>query len=111
MGKTSGSFKKGQGGNRKGIKNKKTQVKEAIGLDSWENLQRYLLNEGADKFIEEVSKMKGHAFAINFLQAIEYFKPKLARTESNVNVKAEVKNFVIELSKESDSGNGDLEKI
>ena len=102
MGANKTTFKKGEG-KPKGAKAKKTILKEAIGLDSWENLQKYLLNEGADKFIEEVSKMKGHAFAINFLQAIEYFKPKLARTDSNINLKAEVKNFIIELTDETNS--------
>lgn len=104
-------FVKGQGGNRKGIKNKKTQLKEKVGLDSWNKLQEFILGEGMEKFIEEIKKMKGQQYAINLIQMIEYFKPKLARTESDINVKAEVKNFVIELSKESDSGNGDLEKI
>jgi hypothetical protein len=90
------------GGKVKGSKAKKTIIKEAVGLDSWENLQRFLLNEGADKFIEEVSKMKGHAFAINFLQAIEYFKPKLSRVDSQNSHKVEIKNFIVELSNEAD---------
>ena len=97
------SFKAGNKGKQDGTKAKKTLVKEAIGLDSWENLQKYLLTEGADKFIEEVGKMKGHSFAINFLQAIEYFKPKLSRVDSQNTHKVEVKNFIIELSNEADS--------
>lgn len=101
MGKNATTFKKGEG-KPKGAKAKKTLVKEAIGLDSWENLQKYLLTQGADKFIEEVSKMKGHAFAINFLQAIEYFKPKLSRVDSTNTHKVEIKNFVVELSNETD---------
>lgn len=91
------------GGKVKGSKAKKTIIKEAVGLDSWENLQRFLLNEGANKFIEEVSKMKGRAFAINFLQAIEYFKPKLSRVDSQNSHKVEIKNFIVELSNEADS--------
>jgi hydrogenase maturation factor HypF (carbamoyltransferase family) len=47
--------------------------------------------------------MKGHSFAINFLQAIEYFKPKLSRVDSQNTHKVEVKNFIIELSNEADS--------
>lgn len=99
-------FEKGhskKGGKVKGSKAKKTLIKESVGLVSWENLQKYLLTKGADKFIEEVSKMKGHAFAINFLQAIEYFKPKLSRVDSTNTHKVEIKNFVVELSNEADS--------
>lgn len=99
-------FEKGhskKGGKVKGSKAKKTLIKESVGLDSWENLQKYLLTQGADKFIEEVSKMKGHAFAINFLQAIEYFKPKLSRVDSTNTHKVEIKNFVVELSNEDES--------
>ena len=102
MGANKTTFKKGEG-KPKGAKAKKTIVKEAIGLDSWENLQKYLLTEGADKFIQEVGKMKGHAFAINFLQAIEYFKPKLSRVDSQNTHKVEIKNFIIELSNEADN--------
>lgn len=102
------AFEKGKqktGGKVKGTKAKKTIVKEAIGLDSWENLQKYLLTEGADKFIDEVGKMKGHAFAINFLQAIEYFKPKLSRVDSQNTHKVEIKNFIVELSHDEETKN------
>jgi hypothetical protein len=90
-------------GFKKGEKSKKTKLKESVGLDSWEKLQKFMLTNGLEKFIDEVSKMKGQQYAVNFLQMIEYFKPKLARTESNVNFKGEIKNFIIELTNEADS--------
>ena len=97
------SFKGGNKGKPKGAKANKTIIKEAIGLDSWENLQKYLLTEGADKFISEVGKMKGHSFVINFLQAIEYFKPKLSRVDSQNTHKVEIKSFIVELSHDEDN--------
>lgn len=108
MGKTSGSFKKGEGGNRKGIKNKKTQFIESIGLDSWEKLQQSVLNKGAEKAVDELMNLKGSQYVLAYLQLLEYVKPKLARTDSNINLKAEVKNFIIELTDDDKNG---VEKI
>jgi len=59
----------------------KTLIKQAIGLDSWESLQNYLIGKGAEKFIIELQAMEGKDFTINFLASMEFFKPKLARTE------------------------------
>jgi hypothetical protein len=103
MGKTSGSFKKGEGGNRKGIKNKATQIKEVIGLDSWDSLYNYMVNKGPEKFIQEISTLKGSAYLINYLQMLEYFKPKLSRIDSNVNIQADIKSFIVELTNEANS--------
>ena len=65
----------------KKVKKGKTILKEAIGLQSWEAVQEYLVGKGAEKFITEIQAMEGKEFTINYLQAMEYFKPKLARTE------------------------------
>ena len=65
----------------KRVKKKKTRIKEAVGLESWEGIAKYIQENGATKFVKELNKMKGRAFAANFLQAAEYFKPKLSRAE------------------------------
>ena len=65
----------------KRVKKRHTRLKEAIGLDSWDSLQNYLTTNGVDKFISTLHSMKGRNFTFAYLQAIEFFKPKLARTE------------------------------
>lgn len=65
----------------KRVKKRKTILKESIGLESWEAIQNYILTEGAGKFTDEINTLKGKSFIDAYLQALEYFKPKLARTE------------------------------
>lgn len=69
------------GGRAKGAKNKKTVLKEAIGLDGWQGLQTYILTEGAEKMVKEMNGLKGGSYGFAFREMAEYFKPKLARTE------------------------------
>lgn len=65
----------------KAVKKKKTRLKEAVGLESWESIQDYLLTKGAKKFITSINKLQEKSFVFSYLQAMEYFKPKLSRTE------------------------------
>lgn len=65
----------------KRVKKRKTIVKESVGLESWESIQDYLLTKGAKKFIDSIHALNDRAFAFTYLQAMEYFKPKLSRTE------------------------------
>lgn len=79
------SFKPGQNPTRKkGVKNKTTLVKEKLGLDGWERMCRYILNAGADKYIEELKKLKGKDFHVSYNALTEFVKPKLSRQEMNV---------------------------
>jgi len=50
-------------------------------MESWEAIQTYLTTKGAAKFIRSMNSQTGKSYANLFLQAMEYFKPKLARTE------------------------------
>jgi hypothetical protein len=59
----------------------KTVIREKVGLKSWDDIQNFLLTKGADKFIKSVHALKGRQFVVAYLDALEYFKPKLARTE------------------------------
>lgn len=61
-------------------KEAKTRVKEALGLTGWERLCNYILNEGSDKYIEEMMKLKGKDFNIAYNSLTEFVKPKLNRT-------------------------------
>lgn len=76
------SFKKGQNPIcKKGTKHRKTKVKEAMGLTGWEKLCNYILNEGADKYVEEMQKLKGKDFHTAYNALTEFVKPKLTRQE------------------------------
>jgi N-methylhydantoinase B/oxoprolinase/acetone carboxylase alpha subunit len=65
----------------KRVKKKKTRIIEAVGLDSWESIQDYLLTKGAKKFIDSINKLQDKSYVFSYLQAMEYFKPKLSRAE------------------------------
>lgn len=90
MAKTITSFKKGERlvGRQKGSLNKRTQIKEQIGLSSWAELSEKMLNEGANKVWQEIYKLKGKEYVMAYNTLLEYMKPKLARQE----VKQEIVN-------------------
>lgn len=79
MGVTSTTYKKGQG-KPKGIKDGKTILKEKVGLSTWETMGEWLMNEGLDRYKEEMEKLKGKDFIFAHNTLVEYFKPKLNRT-------------------------------
>lgn len=60
-------------GSRKGIKNKKTQ--------QWEVFEEFMMNRGLERFEQEIQALEGKDFVDKVIQMMEYFKPKLARTE------------------------------
>jgi hypothetical protein len=64
---------KKKGGRVKGTPNKKTLL-----LDTFATL---VAQEGMDKFLREMKKLKGSAYVKSYLAIFEYVKPKLARTE------------------------------
>lgn len=65
----------------KGAKNKRTLLKEAIGLKNWDELKTFVETNGVEKCIKELGKMKAGAYVYAFLALTEFVKPKLARTE------------------------------
>lgn len=80
MAVTSTSFKKGAPGKPKGAKNESTLIKEKVGLTSWDTMCNMIVNEGIDKYMEELFKLKGKDFIFGYTALIEYVKPKLNRT-------------------------------
>jgi hypothetical protein len=74
----------------KGSKNKKTLLKEALGLKSWDQLKEFVESNGIEKCILEIQKLRGAAYVYAFLSLTEYVKPKLARTEVKVDPESEV---------------------
>jgi hypothetical protein len=69
-------FEKGKnktGGRTKGKSNKKTE--------QWELLGESIANQHTEKFNSILDKLEGREFINAYLQTLEYFKPKLQRTE------------------------------
>lgn len=84
------TFKKGNKlgkGRPKGSKDQKTQ--------DWHNIGEYLITKGAARYVEELQAAEGKEFMERFEKILEYFKPKLARTELS---NEEGKDFVIKLT-------------
>ena len=82
------AFKKGQSGNPKGkpIGSKGTKTLE------WEEFGKQLLENGLPRAIEILQTCDDEKFIAQFTNLLEYFKPKLARSE--INVDGEVKHTV-----------------
>ena len=59
----------------------KTKIKETVGLDGWASLERYLLNEGAAKLVDNIDQLKPKDFVIAYQALAEFVKPKLSRRE------------------------------
>lgn len=95
MAKTSTSFTKDTAPKGKGAgKHRKTKIKEAIGLDGWENLCTYIKTDGADKLKQELGKLKGKDFVMAFSTLIEFVQPKLSRTTLEGDKNAPVEIFI-----------------
>ncbi len=60
-------------GNRKGIKNKKTA--------QWEQFAEYCMNGGLEQYQIALEQLQPKDYVIAFNGLLEFFKPKLARTE------------------------------
>ncbi|MFN7302153.1 MAG: hypothetical protein ACK5U7_11835 [Bacteroidota bacterium] len=75
------SFKPGErrGGRTKGAKNKRTQLREAVGAGSWEQIETYLTGEGAARLIESMRELRPGQFVYAYAGLLEYFRPKLSR--------------------------------
>lgn len=56
-----------------GTKNKKTA--------QWEVFSEYMLGGGLEKFQRELNSLEGDKFVRSMIDLMEFFKPKLARTE------------------------------
>jgi len=81
----SGQFAKGNKGKPKGAVSKKRLM--------WEELGEYIVSEGAEKYMAYLKSMKTSDFAKRFEAILEYFQPKLSRSdqhnsgEVSINVK------------------------
>ena len=49
--------------------------------EQWERFSDWLMAEGLVRFQKEMSKLKGKDYVLTVKDLMEYFQPKLARTE------------------------------
>jgi|DEB0MinimDraft_6_1074348.scaffolds.fasta_scaffold38814_4 hypothetical protein len=55
----------------------------------WDSIGAYLLTHGSEKFLLEIGQLEGKEYVSAFKDILEYFKPKLARTESDITSKGD----------------------
>lgn len=81
-------FKKGKSGNPVG-KPKGAKDKRTI---QWESFSAYCMEGGLERFAQELNTLEGKDYTNAFTNLLEFFKPKLARTEltGEVNNKLEI---------------------
>ena len=77
MGKSSTTWKKGQGGKPKGAISQKTKA--------WEELGDFLTQAGAEKCREILLNARPDDFIKYYSMFLEFFKPKQSRAEVNQN--------------------------
>lgn len=83
-GKRTTTWKKGQKPpvkKPKGAKNKRTILKEALGLKNWDQLKGFIESNGIEKCVKEIGKLRGASYVYAFIALTEFVKPKLNRTE------------------------------
>ncbi len=68
-----------QGGPQPGSGRPKGQ--KAVKTLQWEALGRYIAEDGAERYMKILSKLDEPSYLTRFENVLEYFKPKLARTE------------------------------
>jgi hypothetical protein len=80
--RTKTSFKKGERpvGIKKGSKHKRTEIKEAVGVASWNQLREWVEGYGLERCISELNTLYGKDYVIAYNALTEYIKPKLSRT-------------------------------
>lgn len=101
MGKSGGTWKKGEKPpvqKPKGVKHRKTRLRESLGINSWADLQGWVEGPGIKMVITELAKLKGKALIDGYAKLAEYVKPKLQRTEHTGTM--QVNNYNVDLSKE-----------
>jgi Rps23 Pro-64 3,4-dihydroxylase Tpa1-like proline 4-hydroxylase len=86
--KTETSFKPGERptGRKQGSKNKKTILKESIGLNTWEQVEVFLITEGAEKLIDSMRQLKPGQYVYAYTGLLEYFRPKLSRQQLSADL-------------------------
>lgn len=73
-----------RGGKVKGSLNKRTVLKQNLGLKDWDGLKTFIETEGATKLIHEIRKLKGKEYVTAIHAMTEFVKPKLQRIDAKI---------------------------
>jgi len=65
-------------GKKKGSKDQKTLA--------WERIGEYVIGEGADRYLQIIGNLPDKEFLNEFRAIVEYFKPKLQRSDNNIEI-------------------------
>jgi hypothetical protein len=91
------SFKPGHKGLKaKGTKHHKTKVLEKVGLSSWEKFGEWLTTKGVEDYMEAMNQLGPRDKIVAFNAIIEYYKPKLTRSQVDVNANVVIENISFE---------------
>jgi hypothetical protein len=74
----------------KGSKHKRTIMKEMLGVKSWSEVQEFLETKGVIRYLEELDKMKGKDYTTAFTALAEFFRPKLARSATELSSNSKI---------------------
>jgi len=91
------SFKPGHKGLKvKGTKHHKTKVLEKVGISKWEEFGQWLTTKGVDDYREAMQELSPRDKIVAFNAIIEYYKPKLTRSQVDVNANVVIDNISFE---------------
>jgi hypothetical protein len=80
----------------KGTKHNKTKVLEKVGLSSWEKFGEWLTTKGVEDYMEAMNQLGPRDKIVAFNAIIEYYKPKLTRSQIDVNANVVIDNISFE---------------
>lgn len=94
--------KKKTGGRKHGIKNKRSE--------QWEQFGTYLTTGQLPKLKKELNKLEGKEYLDTMSKFIEYFKPKLSRSDNvNRNIDYDITSMPIEFKERIAKAHSDKE--
>ena len=79
----------------KGAVDMATRIKDKVGASTWDGFATWMVNEGIDRFKEEMESLSGKDYIIAYSTIFEYVKPKLIRN-NNVNVNVDIDSISFE---------------
>lgn len=96
-GKRSSAWKPGESPvKKKGSKNKTTILKEAFGVNNWNQLTGFVESQGLERLMLKMNRLKPKDYCTVYLALTEFVKPKLQRT----TIEGDVSNpFVIKVTR------------
>lgn len=81
---------------QKGVKDKKTRLLEKVGISKWEEFGNWLTTKGVDEYREAMEQLSPRDKIVAFNAIIEYYKPKLTRSQVDVNANVVIDNISFE---------------